>query len=79
MGLKWQELGVELLDNERVGQLGIIRANNNNDVSRCCSEMFSYWLKAYPNASWYELIAALRAPGVDMSGVAATVKKTFIG
>ena len=79
MSLKWHELGVELLDNERVGQLDIIRANNNNDVSRCCLEMFKYWLKAYPSASWYELIAALRAPGVDMSGVAATVKETFIG
>ena len=79
MSLKWYELGVELLDNELVGQLDIIRANNNNDVSRCCLEMFKYWLKAYCNASWYELLVALRAPGVDMDGVAATVKKTFIG
>ena len=78
MSLKWYELGVELLDNERVGQLDIIKINNN-DVSRRCLEMFSFWLKAYSNASWYELVAALRAPGVDMNEVATTVKKTFIG
>ena len=37
VSLKWYELGVELMDNTRVGQLDIIKANNN-DVSRCCLE-----------------------------------------
>jgi len=78
VSVKWFQLGIELIDNTRVGQLDVIKANNT-DVLRCCLEMFSYWLKTYPNANWYELVAALRAPGVDMNEVAATVKKTFIG
>ena len=76
--LKWYELGVELLDDNQIPKLDIIKANNN-DVSRCCSEMFSYWLQTHPNANWYELLAALRAPGVEMNDVAASVKRIFKG
>ena len=76
--LKWHELGVELLDDNQIPQLDIIKANNN-DVSRCCSEMFSYWLQTHPNANWYELVAALRAPGIELNDVAASVKRICKG
>jgi len=75
---KWYELGVELLNDDQVPQLRIIK-ENNDDVSRRCSEMLSYWLQTHPNASWYELVAALRAPGVELNEVAASVEREFVG
>ena len=56
----------------------IIKANDDN-VSRFCSEMLSYWLQTHPNATWYELVVALRASGVELNKVVASVEKTFHG
>ena len=78
MGSKWYQLGIQLLDEDQAPQLKVIRANND-DVTGCCTAMFDYWLQTHPNASWYELVAALRAPGVELNGVAASVERTFHG
>ena len=74
----WYQLGIQLLDDHQVPQLEIIRANNDN-VTGCCTALFGYWLQTHPNASWYELVAALRAPGVELNDVAASVERTFPG
>jgi len=76
---KWMQLGIVLLEDEKVNQLANIKANNNNNVTDCCYAMFSYWIHTQPNASWYQLIEALREPGVEMNDVAEMVKETFIG
>ena len=76
---KWYQLGIELLEDEKVGHLQNIKANNNNDVTGCCYAMFSYWIQTQPKASWHQLAHALSEPGVEMNGVAETVKERFIG
>ena len=63
MATKWYELGIELLDDSQ--QLNIIEANHASDVTKCCQSMFTYWLNTCPTASWYGLVDALRASGVD--------------
>ena len=75
---KWYELGIELLDDDQLAQLRVITANYT-DVTRQCSEMFIYWLQTHPNATWFQLVAALRAPGIEMNSVAATLERDFIG
>ena len=75
---KWYELGIQLLDDDQLAQLRVITANYN-DVTRQCSEMFIYWLQTHPNATWLQLMAALRAPGIEMNDVAATLERDFIG
>jgi len=74
----WYQLGIQLLDDHQVPQLEIIRANNDN-VKGCCTALFGHWLQTHPNASWYELVTALRAPGVELIEVAASVERTFHG
>ena len=75
---KWYQLGIVLLEDERVNQLANIRANNNNVTDRCY-EMFGYWIQTQPKASWEQLVEALSEPGVEMNDVAETVKRKFIG
>ena len=76
VGSKWYELGIELLDEDQSRQLKIIKSNNQ-EVTRRCSEMFSFWLETHPTATWQNLIEALRAPGVELNDVAATVEAHF--
>ena len=55
----WRDLGVELLQNEDVIELDAIK-NNRTELAVCCSEMFKLWLERQPNASWRNLIDALK-------------------
>ena len=75
---KWYELGIVLLRDDQLARLRVITANYN-DVTRQCSEMFIYWLQTHPNATWRQLVIALRAPGVEMNDVAATLERNFVG
>ena len=76
VGSKWYELGIELLDEDQLTQLDIIKTNNH-EVTRCCAEMFLFWLRSHSNATWQNLAEALKAPGVELNDVAATVETHF--
>ena len=71
---KWYELGIELFNDSQ--QLNIIEANTS-DVTQRCLDMFKYWLKTCPTASWYELVDALRATGVDMNAEATKLENKW--
>ena len=75
---KWYELGIALLDDDQVGQLKIIKADSD-ELTRQCSEMLSYWLETHPDVTWHDLVAGLRAPGVEMNELAATIEGKFTG
>ena len=36
--------------------------------------MLMYWLESHSNATWNDLVKALRTPGVDMNNVATMVE-----
>ena len=74
VGSKWYELGIELLDEDQLTQLDIIKTNNN-EVTRRCAEMFLFWLRSHSTVTWEDLIEALKAPGVELNDVAAMVEK----
>ena len=76
MGSKWYELGIELLDEDQLPQLDIIKTNNN-EVTRCCAEMFLFWLRSHSTATWQDLVEALKAPGVELNDVATMVEAQF--
>ena len=77
VGSKWYELGIELLDDDQLAQLDIIKTNNS-EVTRCCAEMFLSWLRSHTTATWQDLVEALKAPGVELNDVAAMVEAQFI-
>ena len=53
----WWQLGKVLLDQD-VQKLDKIDDSDDNEA--CCLEMFRVWLNRQRNASWSELIAALK-------------------
>ena len=75
---KWYQLGIELLDDDQVTQLAVIK-KNNDDVTERCTELFSYWLRTHPNSTWYQLVAAMREPGVELNQLAASVEEKIAG
>ena len=70
---KWYELGLELLDSS--SHLQVIKANNQNDVQSCCQEMFQRWLDVKPDASWSELVIALKS--IEMTTAADAISKRY--
>ena len=70
---KWYELGLELVDSNKV--LKVIEADHRNDVNTCCCLMFEKWLEKTPNASWRQLVIAL--DNFKMKTAADAVRKLF--
>ena len=64
MAARWHDLGTELLTNDTIGTLDVIKADHPNDVSACCNKMFVKWLELQPSATWSQLIAALSNIGM---------------
>ena len=75
---KWYELGIALLDDDQVGQLKVIKADSD-ELTRQCSEMLSYWLETHSDVTWNDLVAGLRAPGVEMNELATTIEGQLTG
>ena len=78
VGLKWHDLGIELLDCDNIGELDIIEAEHPTDLKKCCTKMFSMWLMKQPSASWSQLIEALRQPNIQLATLAAKVERMLL-
>lgn len=72
----WYNLGVQLLKEESVYMLKSIKENHPNNVQKCCSEMFDYWLRTDTNASWNTLIVALEQSG--QNALAVKIKRDVL-
>ena len=70
---KWYELGLELVDSNKV--LKVIEADNPHNTNTCCRVMFEKWLEKTPNASWSQLVTAL--DNIEMKTAANVVRKLF--
>ena len=73
---KWHDLGLELLEQEDEEKLNEIKKNNPSDMSECCKEMFQLWLRKCANATWNQLIQALKE--VELNNLAATIEGMLI-
>ena len=75
VGLKWHDLGIELLDsNNAVEDLDTIEAEHSTDLKKCCTKMFNMWLRKQPQASWNQLIEALRQPNIELDTLATKIE-----
>ena len=70
----WFSVGVELFAEDDVKQLNTIKSNNAGNADACCAEMFRLWHEKYPEATWNDLIGALRAPGVELNDTASKIE-----
>ena len=64
LAARWHDLGTQLLTDDTVGVLDVIKVDHPNDASACCSKMFVKWLELQPNATWSQLITALSNIGM---------------
>ena len=55
----WKDLGKVLMP-DAVAELSVISRDHCDSVVNCCSNMFKLWLERKPDASWKQLIEALR-------------------
>ena len=71
-------MGVELLAEEDVQALDEIQSNYPSNASTCCTKMFQLWLDRQPEASWRQLIQALREPNIKLEELANTIEQKLI-
>ena len=76
---KWRDLGIQLLDSEQQKYLNTIHANHPNNVEECCKLMFAKWLDTETNASWNQLIEALKSPSLDLLQLAKEIEQNLLG
>ena len=76
VGLKWHDLGIELLDFGDVEELEKIEAQHQSDLDKCCTKMFLLWLRKQPKASWNQLIEALVQ--VELHALANKIKHMLL-
>ena len=72
---KWKDLGVQLLSPEMVD---IIAADHPHDVVSCCQCVLKKWLDTTTDATWNQLIKALRSPSVQMDYFAGQLEQMLI-
>ena len=66
---------MELLADEDILALDEVQKNYPRDASTCCTKMFQLWLKRQPEASWRQLIQALKEPSIEMNELANTIEQ----
>ena len=57
---KWRDLGIVLMGQDAADDLDVIKIDHPNDTKECCTRMFNEWRQAKPQASWKQLIEALK-------------------
>ena len=79
MAPKWYEIGAVLLSVEQESHLILIQSDYGSDARSCCLAMLQYWRDTHPEATWHDLLTALRSPGVNLPAIASDIEKKFTG
>ena len=74
----WYDVGLELLDPKDEKALRVIKTNSSLSVIERCEEMLDIWLQRQPEATWKQLIEAIRAPGIELNDVASNVEGNLL-
>ena len=76
LAARWHDLGTQLLTDDTVGVLEVIKVDHPNDASACCNKMLAKWLELQPSATWSQLIIALG--NIGMRSAAENVIKSLL-
>ena len=75
---KWRDLGVQLLAPDHQGVLKVIAADHPRDVVSCCKCVLEKWLDTTADATWSQLIRALRSPSIQLDYLAGQLEQILI-
>lgn len=76
--VKWRDIGVQLLNPPSDSVLDIIEKDNPRDIRGCCKYVLQKWLNKNPDASWDQLLEALRSPSVELDYLAEQIEHKLI-
>ena len=71
----WKDVGVQLLRSDQTHELNILETNYPQDVVRCCKCALEKWLESSVDATWNQLIEALRSPSVRLDHFASELEQ----
>ena len=71
----WYDIGVALLDPGDEVALDTISNNHRGDAEKCAAEMLKLWLIRKPDASWDQLLEALREPNIKLYTLAVQLEE----
>ena len=76
----WQDVGYELLETEREDeiQLNTIKSEPSLGNKERARKMLTLWLDKKPDASWNDLIRALRVPSIGLYTIALDIKARLL-
>ena len=75
---KWKDIGVQLLRSDQLWTLRIIELDHPHDAVECCKCVLNKWLDTTTDATWNQLISALRSPTVQLDCLAAQIESMAI-
>ena len=75
MADKWKDFGVQLLRSDQEKLLDIIAADHPYDVVSCCKCVLKKWLETTTDATWNQLIKALRSPSIQLDYLAGQLEQ----
>ena len=71
----WKDIGVKLLRSDQTYELDIIETKYPQDVFRCCKCVLEKRLESSVDATWNQLIEALRCPSVGLNYFASELEQ----
>ena len=75
---KWKGLGVQLLPQSDLEQLlQVIETDHPRDAINCCKRVLEKWLDT-SDATWSQLIRALRSPSIQLDYLAGQLEQMMI-
>ena len=76
----WYNVGLELLkaEGEDEMQLDAIKANHEPNEKARATKMLKFWLQKKTDASWNDLIEALRVPTIGLCTLALEIENMLI-
>lgn len=74
---RWEDVGVQLLNEKNRQDINIIKANYPRDVQKCCSNLLDVWQQKQPqDVTWEKLIEAIKNVGLIKE--AEEIKNLFL-
>lgn len=62
------------MSEDQESHLDAIRAEYGNDNKQCCIQMFWFWLRTHPEATWQQLLDSVKARALELNAVAAKIE-----
>ena len=71
---KWRDFGVQLLNPVNEGIFDIIEKDHPKSIIACCQSMLRKWLETKADATWNQLLNALRSSCIQLNYLADEIE-----